>query len=258
MVDNNFIEKVTIKFTNTKSIEVIDFLTSIQGFHNQYKKIVKQEKRKYNDDDVKLYIHVREGSIEWEFVRLAIVKFTSQTFEFVNDKLLQKTWSIITSTIDKVQKEEQVEENIEDFSNIQKCLQPTKNDLGSRLNFKYKNKTEELDVSFEITGASGRGVYDKIGEMIEKVRLPIKEDFENEIAKLTLNENHVIKCKIENISEKEVAIICADELKQELITNNEKNPFSTYYVVNGKVKIVDGKIIAYELTKRIDTIIIEN
>lgn len=253
----DYIEKVTIKFDNTNPVEVIDFLTSVQGFHNQYKKIIKEEQLKYNEDDIKLYIHIRNGSLEWEFVRTSIGKLGQTAFDFCSKKLLHKTWNSIVSLIEKVQKgKENIIEPIDNYTNAQKCLQLTKNDLGSQLKFSYKNRDEEL--SFEVNGASGRGIYDKIGDIIDKIRLPINGDFFNEVAKLTLTDNNVIKCKIENISEKDINIICRSDIRQRLITENEKNPFSTYYIINGKTRTVEGKIIAYELTEIVEIITIDD
>src|SRR5574343_180923 len=164
MSTNNldYIERVTVKLDNVKTVEVIDFLTSIQGFHNQYKQILKQEKIKYNDEDVKLYINIREGCIEWEFTRLAVQK----TFEFVYNKLLFKAWDKLKTIYEKISKEQDLEESNEDLINTQKILQTAKSDLASKMTLKYQNNETKLEL--EITGTSGRAVYDKIGDIIDK------------------------------------------------------------------------------------------
>jgi hypothetical protein len=252
-MDEDVIEQITVKLDNVKPVEVMDFLTSIQGFQNEYKNIVKDQKLRYSDEDIKLYIHVREGCVEWIFSRL-LVGFGQKARSFVQDKILQKAYNSVINNINKVQQEKQVEQNVDSLSNAQKVLAVSRSDLGSTLSIKYKNKDEESELKFEITGSSGRGVYDKIGELVEKIKLPKQEDFKNEVIQLTLNKNNTIKCKIESLCDREVTIICEDNLKRIFITENKDNPFSTYYVVNGKVKTIDGRIIAYEITEIIETI----
>lgn len=62
-MSNNFIEKVTVTLDNTKPVEVLDFLTSVQGFYSQYRKVVKDSGIDYNNQSVKLYINTVKGGV---------------------------------------------------------------------------------------------------------------------------------------------------------------------------------------------------
>lgn len=252
-------ERVIVKLHNKKPVEVIDFLSAIQGFQNEYKRLAKKEGLNYNDDDVKLYITVKEGCLEWIFTRF-LTPLGQKTMGFLQDKVLKKTWESITGKIDKIQKGEDVgDADVESLQNTQKILAPTDNDLGSEIEYKYtyKNEEEEFEHHFKIIGASGKGVYEKIGEIVDKAKSPVIEDFEDEIMQLELNNNNTVKCKIEHISDKAVNLIANTELKEKLITKTKENPFNTYYVVAGRTKIFNGKIIAYQVTQLKDTIIDE-
>jgi hypothetical protein len=74
----DFLEKLTIKFDNKEPVEVMGFLKSIHAFQKEYKSVCKINNVNYNDDEVKLYIQVREGCIEWDFfVKLLIATLLS-------------------------------------------------------------------------------------------------------------------------------------------------------------------------------------
>jgi hypothetical protein len=257
-------EKVVIKFDNSKPVEVIDFLASIHAFQKQYKKFVESEVRKYADEDIKLYIHVREGCIEWIFTTLK-VKAVQDAFAFAitepSKKLLKKTYEYFTTIIKKVESEESVEnEDISSLENTQKIIQPTKNDLASKFVIKYENGTEKMEV--ELQGAVGRGVYDKIGEIIDKVKTNKNTicEIDKGLLQLKVHESQAgtmsIKGIIDEIDKDEKTIIFNDNsTKQQILEEDKRNPFkNVYYIVNGSIKKIDQKIIAYIITEIVEII----
>ena len=44
-------------------------------------------------------------------------------------------------------------------------------------------------------------------------------------------------------------LICDDELKQEMVSENENNPFNMFFIVDAEVKRVAGKPVAYVIRK---------
>jgi len=251
-MSENFIEKVTVKFDNTKPVEVTDFLTSIHSFRKEYESIVKQEGFKIDDDDMKLYIHVKEGCIQWEFIRvLWDSKPVQATLGFVGEKVLHKTWEKVTTIFSKVQKEESVnEKEVQELENAKGVLQPAKSDLGSKISYKYENKEEKVELNFEIQGASGRGIYDKIGEIISKKKLPSNDDFEDKILQLTISSRQnstAIRGVIEDFDEKDYQIAFSKDIQDTIA--NEIKPFEGCYLVNGSVKTAKNKIVLYYITK---------
>jgi hypothetical protein len=185
----NFLEKVTVKFDNTKPVEVMDFLTSIDAFRKEYESVVKAEGFKIDDNDMKLYIHVKEGCIQWEFIRQIWNSEPVQaTLAFVGSKVLEKTWGKIESIFSRVQKEQDISNNsIAELDNARGVLQPAKNDLASRLSVKYENPHEKIEITFETHGAVSRGVYDKITEVINAKRLPVNDEFQDKILQLSVS-----------------------------------------------------------------------
>ncbi len=240
------VETLTVTFSNTKPVEVIDFLSAVQGFQSQYKNILKENNLKYSDD-LKLYIQVRDGSIEWIFSLLG-----AGAVNFVQDKILRKLYSKTTDTIEKIKKGKQADVDITTLENTQKILRPAKGDLPSNMRIVYKNQEEELE--FNIDGVSGRGVFSEIGDIIDRVRMPANKEFSQEVMSLSVSDKNVIKAKIETINSKNLAIICDKDIKDKLIKASKKNPFHTYFVVSGNIKSTDGKIVAYQISSLDDII----
>ncbi len=245
---SNILESVIIKFDNSKPIEVIDFLTSIQGFQNQYKKTLKSENLKYTDE-LKLYLYVREGCIEFEFVRL----IGESVSKFVTDKIVKKTYEAITTVISNISNNKNVVEDVVLLENTNKVLSPAKVDGQSSMKFSYKNNQGD-HLKFETNGVEAKEVCESLVDMIEQIKMPKHEGFNRETMKLAVTSKNIIKAKIETISEKEITIIGDDELKRKMLEENKENPFATYFIVTGRVKSAEGKIIAYDI-HQIDEII---
>ncbi len=250
----DFIEKVTVKFDNTKPVEVNDFLISILSFKKEYESIVKNEGYKLDDNDMKLYIHVKEGCIQWEFIRQVYNSTPVQaTLGFFGGKILEKTWRKFNTILQKVQNEESVSENNhQELENAKGVVQPAKNDLASKLSFTYENKEEKMELKFEIHGASGRGVYDKLSEIISTKKIPFNNDFTDKVLQLSISSRQN-STSIRGIigdfdSEKDYQLGFPEEIKTTI--QNQDKPFEGYYLVNGTIKkATDGKIVLYYITK---------
>jgi hypothetical protein len=252
----DFNEKVTIKFKNTKPVEVIDFLNSIHAFQKQYKKIIEEEGLKYNDEEIKLYIQVREGSLEWVFTTLKI-KAVQDAFAFVitepTKKFLKKTYDFFTAKINQVQNEEDLKSvEVSALENTKNTLQPTKNDLASKFTWEYEDSEKKEKLTFEITGATGRGIYDKLEEIILQKKLKNDNEFENKILQLAVSNRQnstAIRGIIGDFDEaNDYQIGLSDAIKD--IIKQQAKPFEGYYLVNGNVKLsTEGKIVLYYITK---------
>jgi hypothetical protein len=249
-MQNNILEKLTIEFYNTKPVEVIDFLTSINAFRKEYETTVKAEGLKLGDDDMKLYIKVKEGSLIWE---LLILKPLQTTLDFVGNKILYKTWDSFNQIFSKVKKEESTSHiPAETLNNAKEFLQPISNDLASKVKVLYEDNSKKLNIEGEFYGTDGRAVFSKLEELISHKKLPLADEFEDKVLQLSISNRQnatAIRGVIGDFGQEDYQIIFSNNIKDE-ITRQEK-PFEVYYLVNGSVKRSpsNNKIVAYHITK---------
>ena len=254
MSSPDFIEKFTVKLNNKKPVEVTDFLKSINAFQKEYRNVCKKEGLKYDDDSVKLYIQVREGSVEWEFVRQAgqLILLDAHVYllKKTADILIEK---ILKSVIDG--KEPEVNDpnslaNARDFVTVQK------NDKGSNISLTHQKHNGDIynynNCTF--TGVNARGAIDFIDDSLKNNNAKTDNAFTNEVLELTVTEKNQIKGKISSISEDPKVIVFKDGLRSEIITDNSRNPLTICYIVNGNIKNAGDKIVAYEITELVETI----
>lgn len=248
----NFLEKVTIKLDNKKPIEVMDFLTSINAFQKQYRLVCKEEGYKYENEEVKPYIQLREGCVEWDFIRRLVTKNpillgTISPAVF----LLRKTAEIlIEKVIEKIIKGEGVETSeTNTLSNARDLLAVQKNDSGSDLSVNYKDCNNNA-YNFNnciFHGTTSRGVTDFLEDQIRSSKQINVNCFSKVLLYLdTACKENGSKGIIEADGfdpKKSVRLSFADDdLKREVI-EDKKNPLNTCYLVDVEVKKMQDKIV---------------
>ena len=254
METREYIEKLTFKFDNKKPIELTSFLESISSFQKEYKHDIENAGLRYNDEDIKLYIQVREGCIEWEFVRKWIANTLIPTSAY---DLLKKTAVKVVSIFNKTKNDENLDDiPSNEIINARKIFSPASNDFSSKYNINYSN-CEDIKVIniFATDGITTKAVCDKMEEILEIKKTPTDDTFKEEILywKHIANDDKNIKTIdkgiIETFSDKPVKLLCSTELKQKMIKETAQNPTNIYYIVNGSIKKANNKIIAYQITE---------
>ena len=250
-MENNILEKLTIEFHNTKPVEVIDFLTSINAFRKEYEATVKAEGFKLGNDDMKLYIKVKEGSVIWEYL---ILRPAQATLDFIGNKILHKTWDKFNQIFSKVKREESISDTpAETLNNAKEFLQPTSNDLASKVKvLYYEDSDKKLNLEGEFYGTEGRAIFSKIGELISHKKLPLTDEFEDKVLQLSISNRQnstAIRGVIGDFGQEDYQIIFSNNIKDEI--KRQEKPFEVYYFVNGSVKRSpsNNKIVAYHITK---------
>ena len=125
-------------------------------------------------------------------------------------------------------------------------LKHNSGDYKSNIHFQ-NGQGDNINHHHYYTGIQSRAITDEAEKHIKLLDNSDSKLFENEVLELSINDSNSIKGKIDNIFEKPVKIICGEELRKEIITDNEKNPFNMYYIVNGEIKRAGDKIIAYHI-----------
>lgn len=249
-MESNILEKLTIEFHNTKPVEVMDFLTSINAFRKEYEATVKAEGFKLGDDDMKLYIRVKEGSVIWDYF---IIKPLQATLGFVGNKILHKTWNKFNQIFSKVKKEESTSDlPAETLNNAKEFLQPISNDLASKVKVFYEDDSKKLNIEAEFHGTDGRAVFSKLEELISHKKLPLTDEFEDKVLQLSISNRQnaaAIRGVIGDFGKEDHQILCSNNIKDEI--KRQEKPFEVYYLVNGSVKRSpsNNKIVAYHITK---------
>ena len=86
----------------------------------------------------------------------------------------------------------------------------------------------------------------------------LTESIKNKLLKKTCDYIGNIFSETQNLSAKEVRLICSEEIRSQMITDNRQNPFNMFYIVNGEIKKVGDKIIAYQIKYIVEKGLIDN
>ncbi|MCY4309440.1 MAG: hypothetical protein OXC57_14385 [Rhodobacteraceae bacterium] len=81
-------------------------------------------------------------------------------------------------------------------------------------------------------------------EVVERVTLHWKSAIGNQ------KSQNVDQGIIEEIDpDKKVKLVCNEELKKQMISENDNNPFNMFFIVDAEIKRVAGKLVAYIIIK---------
>ena len=123
-------------------------------------------------------------------------------------------------------------------------------------NFTYKNQRGD-NYTFNncvFSDITSRGIIGKIDDYLEQNK-NLATDFTNEVLQLTCSERNQIRGIIAEFDEKSKTLVFnPKELQNSLIVENETNPLNVNYIVSGKIKRINGKIIAYVIEELIEII----
>lgn len=259
-------EKVTFVLSNTKPVEVSDFLSSVEGFQKEFKKELLLHGIKYNDENYKLYISVKEGSLEWSFF-ISLAKDIGQKllFEEAPMFILKKLWLRFAQNFSKIRKGKDTKYNdLQLLENQKDVLKAPAQDTGASLSVKYKseNNGKKEEYEFNATGLESLAVSNIISDKIKEIKKNenANEEFFGEVLELKLSSNDGGKVSLKGFIETYdpdnafFVHFTDNEMKDRVLLENEDNPLTKNYYVDGIVKIRRGKIMVYEITNIIEAI----
>ena len=245
-----FDESLKIKLMSDKPIEVADFLATVNGVQAQYKKILKEHGLTYSGD-LKLYLQVKEGSVEWVFFILEAAASA------IAVEILKYLYKRVTDILEKARSEKNIDSDLAVLKDLLKILKSSVKSQGGQIIITYENKKTGESLTFDIKEGYAVEIYQIINEIIKFRKVPepkpdinrsiTSENFEKEKMQLVLTGDNTIKAKIDRFSPEAMPIICDEVIRRSLIERSAQNPFFSDFLVTGVVLIRGGKISAYRL-----------
>ena len=238
-------EILSIRIEHSKPLELKRFTMSMLCVERQYKSYLAQEG--IIDDEYNLYIHeIGQGSILIEFIKGGVQRLIEH---YVLDSFVTFFKGKIDELIEqKVQEETGL--SLKDLKELAAIAGVIEGDYNARMTMESRIENN-ITQTFHFTGIQANAVrnecFRQIGiadqpeaELLDGVVLYWKQAAEDEKS-LSID-----KGIIEEVDPyKKVKLVCREELKREMVSENEKNPFNMFFIVDVEVKRVYGKPVAY-------------
>ena len=243
-------EVLSIKIDHTKPLELKLFTASMLCIESQYKSYLSENK--INDEQYNLCINeVKQGSIIIDFVKKKGLELIESRViaPFIEEYLKPKIENIVEQKI-----KDETGYTLKEIKEILSIVSVVSSDYNSTMNMNVHIGDNNVS-NYSITGIQANAIasectrlmkeFPSEQKIIENVVLHWKQAGEK-TQSLSID-----KGIIEEIDpKKQVRIICDEELKSEMVSENKKNPFNMFYIVDVEVKTISGKIVAY-IVKRI-------
>ncbi len=241
-------EVLSIRIDYSEPLELKKFTASMLAVESQYKMFLASEN--YPSDDYQLFVHkVAEGSIVIDFLKEKAKKLFE---EHVLGKFLETLERKITAI-----KKQEPNENKKDLKDIATISNVIGSDYSSKMTINVLVGSK-ITNNYELNGLEAYAVKNEcvrqlaitsqVGEVVERVTLHWKSAVDNK------KSQSVDQGIIEEVEpEKKVKLLCEEDLKKEMISENEKNPFNMFFIVDAEIKRVAGKPVAYVIIKIYDS-----
>ncbi len=242
-------EILSITIDHRKPLELKGFTASMLSIENQYKKFLSAEG--IGGEDYSLFIHeIKPGSIVINFIKGAVRKL-------IEDYVLDKFVDLFKDKIETVV-EQRIQDDItvqkEDIKELYAIADFISNDFRSNMAIQV-HVGDKTTKNFKISGIEANAIRTECLRQLETKEQPIGELISNAVLhwKSAGDESKSLsidKGIIEEIdSQRKVKLVCDEELKQQMISENDRNPFNMFFIVNVEVKRIASKPIAYFIQK---------
>lgn len=238
-------EILSITIDHREPLELKRFTASMLCVESQYKKHLATEGIVSND--YHLYVHeVKQGSIVIDFIK-------GKAKKLFEDYILEKFLSQLKNKIESVKQQEKIDDR-KDLKDIGTIMNVIANDYSSNMTFNV-HIGKEVTNTFNLSGIEANAVKNEcvrqldaeeqlLGEVLRNVVLHWKSAVDDKKSQT------VDKGIIEEVDpQKKVKLVCNEELKQQMISENDNNPFNMFFIVDAQIKRIDGKAVAYVITK---------
>lgn len=238
-------EVLSIKINHTKPLELKLFTASILCIESQYKSYL--SKNKINDEQYNLCItEVKQGSIIINFIKKKGLELVENyaIAHFIEKYLKPKIENIVEQKIEK-----ETGYTLKEIKEVLSIVSVLSDDYKSTMDIDVHIGNKKI-TNYSFTGIEANAIAS------ECMRLMKEYPSEQEIRKNVVlhwkqagektKSLSIDKGIIEEVDPKRlVRIICDEDLKSVMVSENEKNPFGMFYIVDAEVKTISGKPIAY-------------
>ncbi len=217
---------------------------------NQYKQYLSNQG--ISDDGYDLFLHeVQQGSVIIKFIKGPL----QQLFEhYVLEKFVEIFGEKIKLIVDQ-KFEEDAGMTVKDLSDIRTISEAISDDYNARIEIQ-SHVGDKVTQNFNFSGIEANAVRDECIRRIRERDLPVGEHIEQVVLhwKSASEERKSVSSIDRGIIEdidprRKVKLVCDEALKQEMISENENNPFNMFFIVDAEIKRVSGKPVAYVIRK---------
>ena len=256
MLDNELSEQeiLSIEIEHSKPLELKQFTASMLAIESQYCGYLMREgltsERLTRYDYSLLLQEVRPGSIVVKFIKglqkrlfehVVLPGFVKYFGDTVRDLIDQK---VLTDT----------GRPLHDLKELHAIADVISNDYGAKMNISAEQGSQIIQ-NFNIDGVQANAITNECARQLDNMQQSTRELFEGVVLHWKqAGENRkslsIDKGIIEEIDERrKVQLICSEDLKNQMVSTNERNPFNMYFIVDVEVKRVQGKPVAYIIKK---------
>ena len=244
-------EVLSIKIDHAKPLELKLFTASMLCIESQYKKYLSGEG--INDGQYNLCIQeVKQGSIIIDFIKKKGLELFDNDIiaPFIEKFFKPKIENIVEQKI-----ENETGYTLKEIKEILAIVSVVADDYNSLMEMSVHIGDRNI-TNYSITGIEANAIVNECMKIVKKEFSTEQEVKECVVlywkqAGEDAKSLSIDKGIIEEIEpRKKIKIICNEELKSEMVSENERNPFNMFYIVDVEVKRISGKPVAY-LVKRI-------
>ena len=194
---------------------------------------------------------VGQGSIKIKFIKSAVDKLFE---EYVFPEFIKSLQAKIDAILRQTHLRDEDTLTVRDFRELFGITSVLSHEYQARMFFETVSKDEQR-LGFNINGTEANAVVSECQRQIEAKEKPTGE----QVQKVVLHWKQagdksrplsIDKGVIDDVDAKRmVKIVCNESLKGQMISDNDKNPFNMFFVVDAEVKRVAGKPVAYVISK---------
>ena len=251
-------EVLSIKIDHAKPLELKLFTASMLCIESQYKDYLSANK--INDDQYSLCIQeVKRGSIIIDFIKKQGVELFENNIiaPFIEKFLKPKIEKIVQQKI-----EDATGYTLKDIKEILSIVSVVASDYHSTMSINVHIGDSNI-ANYSFTGVKANAIANECMRKIKEQ--PMGQEIRENVvlhwkqAGEQAKSLSIDKGIIEEIDPtKKVKIVCDNELKSEMVSENEKNPFNMFYIVDVEVKTISGNPVAYFIKRIRDKGVVDN
>lgn len=245
-----------LEFVHKDPVELTTYTDSMASLASHYQRfIVKSSNGQPIEKEAKLYISkIESGSIITHLVDLypvALAFFDNANSIVEFTKHIKNTFDYFLGRTDKKPDLDKA-----GFQEINKIIQPVAKDRSSQYNISTMNVTGDVYLNVSVNTTEANAIQNVIRDEIRLLDSPqISPPHERVLfywyqARKDFDAKAGFSGVIESISPKPLKVFFAnDELAQDMLGQDDKNPFVTAYVVDVNVENLKGQAFAYKILK---------
>lgn len=248
--------RLVIKIDNKQPVELIDLTKSLISLASQFDKYSSKFGGSKESQEAKLYVkEIKSGSIIVELVELAtngMIPFTESSNTILDFA------GHLKSVVDFFTKDKghKPELSSVDYKEISAIINPIAKDNASKMEV-TTTINGGVNLNFYVNSKEASKIQDSCKTEIDNLKLAQHIDGVNERVVLTWYQARSDpksiqgnKGVIEEISERAMNIIFdSEELKEQMLHNNDINPLNTAFVVDVKIQSIQGVPKIYKVLK---------